>query len=225
MEENNTVSPDNTSEATVTNENGDTVSTTNYEYGGKTFTSVDALGKSYTELQSMVSKKLGGFEGSPENYALPEGTESNSYIESLQKWGADNQLSQKGFEGLLESYNSIQQAEKQAQEEAYKKAESEYIENLGENAQERVQNAKDWINANLPEFAESATPMDTLLIEKVMKLTKQSTPATQQSAQVVDAEKVKAMRFAKDENGNRLMSVDPNYRAKVLAAEEQLRGA
>ena len=56
-------------------------------------------------------------------------------------------------------------------------------------------------------------------------MTKQSAPAAQAAqAPIVDADKVKAMRFAKDEFGNRRMSSDPAYRTKVEALEAELYG-
>ena len=61
-------------------------------------------------------------------------------------------------------------------------------------------------------------------IEKMMKLSQGSAPAPVNTAPAIDADKLKAMRFAKDEFGNRRMSTDPAYRQKVLEAEAALRG-
>ena len=61
-------------------------------------------------------------------------------------------------------------------------------------------------------------------IEKMMKLSQGTAPANTPATPTIDADKLKEMRFAKDENGNRRMSTDPAYRAKVLAAEASLNG-
>ena len=45
---------------------------------------------------------------------------------------------------------------------------------------------------------------------------------TQEQKQSIDAESVRQMRFAKNEYGERKMSADPAYRAKVEAMEKEL---
>lgn len=209
-----------TSEATVVEEaTGETVSETTYANGK--YKSVSDLEKGYAEAQKFISQKLGGFEGAPEEYTFDEGFEVNDTVQALQEWGKENQLSN---DGLISLYNKLSEREAQAAE-AYK---AEQMEALGSNAQERVSNAVDWVKANLG--AEYAEGLDSVwmgaksieAIEKIMKLTSGTAPANVPSQQSVDAEKVKAMRFATNERGDRLMSIDPEYRAKVLKLEAQL---
>lgn len=211
-------------ESTVVDETtGETLATTTYANGK--FKSVSDLENAYGELQSSYSKKLGGFDGAPEEYTLNEGFEANATVEALQAWGAENQLSNDGLNGVLEILNTTQA--KEAEEYATAQRES-----LGKDADARIQNAADWVRANLGEEAVAA--IDSMwvgaqgieTIEKIMKMANSgATPANVNVAPALDADKVKAMRFAEDEFGNRRMSTDPSYRAKVLAAEAQLLNA
>lgn len=207
-----------TTEPTVV-EDGKTVSETSY-LDGK-YKSVSDLEKGYRELQSSYSKKLGAFEGAPEAYELAEGIEPNSRIEALQEWGKENQLSNKALNEIIQMDMEKQQAEI-----------AEYIANekaqLGSNADARLQNVTDWAKANFGEDAigplgDMLTSAEGVkLFEKIIKASQGTAPAPSQPAQKLDAEQIRQMRFAKDEYGNRRMSSDPAYRAKVIALEEQL---
>lgn len=208
-----------TTEATVIDDNGATISETTY-LDGK-YKSVSELEKGYRELQSSYSKKLGAFEGAPEAYELAEGIESNSRIEALQEWGKENQLSNKALNEIIQMDIEKQQAEM-----------AEYIisekAKLGSNADARLQNVTDWAKANFGEDAigplgDMLTSAEGVkLFEKIIKASQGTAPAPSQPAQKVDAEQIRQMRFAKDEYGNRRMSSDPAYRAKVIALEQQL---
>lgn len=236
MEEtNNTVSPEQTSSEQSTEVTSEQVTTeevtatvvdeatgesTETLYADK-FKSVSDLEKSYKELQSTFSKKLGAFEGSPEEYALPEGVEEASpTFEFAAQWGKDNNLSEKGLHSLVQQYQSHQDAQ-------IKEYQSEQMKMLGKNADERVKNAVDWVKGNLgDEFVDA---MNTTFmgakgveaIEKMRSMTSQSAPTSAPVAQAPDMDSLKAMRFARDEFGNRRMATDPAYRARVNALEEQ----
>ena len=204
-----------TTEATTVNQEGQTVSETTYVDGK--YKSVSDLETGYKELQSSYSKKLGGFDGAPEEYKVNEGVESNDFIES---WGRENQLSNDGLNSLIEGYDKYQQ-------EQGEKYQQEQVAILGENATERLTNVNDFLKANVGENhgidTQSAAGIES--IERLIAMTKQSAPAAQAAqAPIVDADKVKAMRFAKDEFGNRRMSSDPAYRTKVEALEAELYG-
>jgi len=212
-DETTSTEPSTTVEATVTDTTtGETTETT---YAEGTFKSVSDLEKGYTELRSSYSKKLGGFDGAPEAYKYNEEFVKNDFID---KWGAENQLSQTGLESLVTGYEASQNE----QMEAYQ---AEQIKALGDTAQERMTNVNDFLNANLGEAhgvdVQSAKGIEG--IEKLIAMTKQTAPATQESRPTMDKEQVKAMRFAVDKNsGERRMSVDPEYRAKVEALELQM---
>lgn len=209
-------------EATTVDETtGEAVSETTYANGK--FKSVSDLEKSYMEAQKFISQKLGGFEGSPEAYELPEGYESNQLTDALTQWGLDNSLSNEGLNGILEAINTANESEVTA----YRNSQ---IEALGKDADIRIKNATDWVRSNLGEEAvEGVNSMwvgakGIEAIEKMMKLSQGTSPAQAPANTTIDADKLKAMRFAKDEFGNRRMSSDPAYRQKVLEAEAALKG-
>jgi len=213
MEETTTTEPSTAVEPTVTNETtGETTETT---YADGTFKTVSDLEKGYTELRSSYSKKLGGFDGSPEDYTYNDGIEKNDFMET---WGKDNQLSNDGMNSLIEGYTNYQNEQAQAYQ-------AEQVKLLGDEAQARMINVNDFLNANIGENhnidTQSAAGIES--IEKLIAMTKQTAPATQEARPAIDAEQVKAMRFAIDSNsGARRMSIDPAYRAKVEKLEQEM---
>lgn len=198
------------------------------KYADGKFTNVGDLEKSYLELQSTFSKKLGGFEGAPEEYSFSqEGFEPNDMTGVLTDWGRDNALSNDGINSLYSKLSEVEKAREeswQAEQDTYVKGE---MEKLGTNAETRVRNAKDWINANGGEGA--ADKLDLMaagaegleIIEKLIKSSQGATPTHVPAQEAVSKEKVDAMQFAKDEYG-RLKMEDPTYAAKVREMRAQL---
>ncbi len=190
------------------------------------FKSVGDLEKSYQELQSTFSKKLGAFEGAPEDgYQLSEEVvitdQEVPLVEMLQEWGQEHQLSNDGLNSLAKQYAEYQDQHRERQlTEEYKK--------LGGDADARVENIRSFLEANLGEETtqQLATGLTTAgsieAVEKLISLTKQAAPAPANATTNVTKEALEAMRFAVDDNGNRKME-DPKYRAKVLALEAQLK--
>lgn len=205
--------------ASVVGDNGETVSTTSY-LDGK-YKSVSDLENGYKELQSSYSKKLGAFTGSPEAYELAEGIESNSRIEALQNWGKENQLSNKALNDIIEMDMATQKTEMESYITEQKGL-------LGKEADARINNVSDWVKANVG--ADGIKTLENMLVsaesvklfETIIKNSQGTAPAQAPAAKVVDRDTLNQMRFAKDEFGNRRMSSDPAYRAKIIALEEQL---
>ena len=189
-------------------------------YGGGKYDSVSALENGYSELQKSYSQKLGGFSGSPEDgYVTAEGFTAD---EGLAAWGKENQLSQAGYDSYMEATTNAKNAASEA-------ANAEQMKLLGENADYRLNNIRDYATANLGEGA-----IDTLdgmlttaahveMFERMMQgQHSKATPAEVKSA-APNAEKVKQMRYAMDENsGQRRMSIDPKYAALVRSEEGKL---
>ena len=209
-------------EATTVNDGGETQSVTTYANGK--YESVSALETGYSELQKSYSQKLGGFTGAPEAYILSDGIDSNSRIESLQKWGMDNNLSNDALNGIIA-----------ADQEASVVAQDNYVlykkEILLNFEQKRITNKRDWGRANLgEENMEAFNAMVTSakgveLFEKLSKMS-QGTAAAQvaQPKTMVDRDSIREMRFAMDNYGERKMSSDPQYRAKVEKMEAEFIG-
>ena len=207
---------------TVTTDNNGNPTETEMSYAGGKYKSVSELEKGYTELQSTFSKKMGAFKGAPESYELAEGIESNTRIDALQEWGKENQVSN-------EALNSIIAMDREATAKATEAYVAEQKELLGKDADTRLTNISDWARANAGEDMMDAfngmitSAKGVELMEKLMKVSSGTAPAAAASPTTTHSrETLREMRFAKDANsGERRMSVDPQYRAKVEAAEAE----
>ncbi len=193
----------------------------NTTYVDGKFDSVGKLEDSYRELQKSYSQKLGSFDGAPEAYAANEAFTNDPAYDMLTQWGQDNQMSQDGLDSLANQYQEFQYQQNEANLTA------EFAK-LGENASQRLDNARDFLVANIGESATEALGSNMgnaaaiEAIESLIGLAKAPKVAEAPANTAVSAEKVQAMRFATNENGDRLMSVDPSYRNKVLQAEASL---
>lgn len=212
-------------EAVVTD--GGQATETEMTYADGQFKSVSDLETGYKELRSSYSKKLGGFDGAPEEYTRAEGiAEGDALYNYASAWGKENQLNDKALNEFVEGYNK-QQTE---QIESYK---SEQIKLLGDDAKYRLENVSAYLKANTQIDDEGLQQINEGLfgakgievLEQLISSTKQATPTQAPVVQAPDTETIKAMRFAKDENGQRKMSVDPAYRQKVENLERQAREA
>ncbi len=215
-EEQSNPAAESTGTETVVTDNGtDTGQTMSYMEGK--YDSISALESGYKELQSSYSKKtqeykdhMKGFDGAPEAYELSEGITGNDQISA---WGLENGLSNDGYNALL---TSVRDAETSAQT----KYQAEQMEALGINSKSRVDNATDWVRANLGEDAvEGINSMwvgakGIEAIEKLMKMSDGGTPANVPAQPSFDAEKVNEMQFATDQYGQPKMD-NPEYAAKV----------
>ena len=224
---------ENTSTEAPTVDTTNEVSQTNEEptitYANGKFTNVGDMESSYLELQSSFSKKLGGFQGAPEAYEFSsEGFEANELSEALGKWGTENQLSNDGINslyGALSELDAAREAQYEEQQQAYV---AEQMEALGTNAETRVKNATDWINAMGGEGASdklnimAAGAEGLQLIENIMKKSQGVAPvAPSQPSVHVTEESILEMQTAKDQYGNDKMN-DPKYAARVREHRKQL---
>jgi len=191
---------------------------TEVTYANGKYKSVSDLEKGYAELQKSYSSKLGGFTGSPEAYEYAEGLSGNEFIE---QWGKENQLSNDGMNSLVKGFNEYQQAQQEAANKAYM---DEQMKALGENAQERIKNVKDFLKANTG--VDSLSNVDAKgieVFEKLIAMSKQSSLADTKPTPSYDKEKLDFMQFQeKDANGNRRYETDQKFRAKVLELRSQL---
>jgi len=94
---------------------------------------------------------------------------------------------------------------------------------LGDNAQQRVNNIENWARANLtPEQVEGLQDAATTAagVQAIEALIAKSKNAPMQTSDVnpvsqISRQELEQLQFAKDENGNRKMAVDPEYRKMV----------
>ncbi len=191
-------------------------------YGGGKYESVSALEQGYSELQKSYSSKLGKFTGSPEaGYSVSnEEMKSN---DALAEWGKDNNLSNDGYNQIIESQHAAKAQRHAEFNQAQMKA-------LGENADYRLQNIRDFAVANLGEGGfdtVDAMIKDAKGVEMfetmIKKMSASSNAPAEVKASAKSSESVKEMRFAIDKNsGQRRMAMDPAYAALVRAEEAKL---
>lgn len=193
-------------------------------YANGKYQSVGELESAYTELQSTFSKKMGAFSGAPEAYEFPEGSidpSNQPLADMLGEWGKENQMSNDGINGLIGKYSEFQATQKEA-------AINDEFAKLGDDAAVRIDNAKNFLEANLGNEATSALAanMNTAAaieaIEKLITMSKTPGVAPAQGSPNLSKDAIREMRFAVDDNGRRKIE-DPAYREKVLKLESGLQ--
>jgi len=207
-----------TEPTTVTDSGESTEQITKYANGK--YNSVSELEKGYENLQS----RFGSFNGAPDEYSMSEGTEYNNehpILAEIQTFGKENNLSNEGYQNLVNVLMDNERTNIEAQEAQAVQVKKD----LGTNANERLQNIDDFLNANM----ESSDDMKALigqakdspggveLIEAFIGMTKKTAPASEQDVvpiKTFNKDELHKMQFAKDEYGNRKMN-DASYRKQV----------
>jgi len=184
------------------------------------YKTISDLENGYDNLQ----KKLGSFVGAPDEYSITEGTEHNSehpILAQIQSFGKENNLSNEGYNNLV---NVLLESEK-ANEAEYQTQVEQVKKDLGPNANERIQNVTDFVNANMElddnmkGLIETAkeTQGGVELLEAFIGMSKKTGPASEQVVAPIktyNKDTLNQMQFAKDDYGNRKMN-DPDYRKQV----------
>lgn len=194
----------------------------------------DSVLKSYSELEG----RFGAFTGAPEEYAVGISDElkeqgvsidtDDPMVEQAIEFAKNSNMSQEGFNNMLELYAMNQLAMAKAEQEAMEAD----IASLGDNADRRLNNLNQWAAKNLSEdlvegFKDMAVSSQAVkAMEQIVSMTRsapiQANDATPTAA--VTQEEVKQMQFAKDEFGNRRISVDPAYRKEYERKRDMLYG-
>jgi len=184
--------------------------------------------KSYTALE----QKMAGKKQAPEAYELGfdesfdkellEGLDGeNEIIKGMMDIAKDNDLSQDGFNKILNLVIGAEISEMKEIEE-YKKNE---MAQLGEHGNKRITDIKAWIDATLDkELADGlkATMSTAKAVEALEKLKEASKAPSLKVGDDLDPsivathDDLRKRQFAKDEFGNRLMQ-NPEYRKKWQA--------
>ena len=190
--------------------------------------------KAYNELQS----KFGAFTGAPEGYELAISDElkelgvdfadDDPLIEQAKEFAKESNMSQDGFNKMLELYATTQVAENAALAE-YKEAQ---LAQLGTNAQGRIDNITQWATKNLDQETVAglegmATSADSVkAIERLISMTRNAPAQVNNSsaAPAVSESEVKAMQFEMDQYGGRRIGSDPAFRKAYEAKRDALYG-
>jgi len=189
-------------------------------YQSDHFKNVSEQAKSYSELQ----KKFGGFTGAPKDgYSSPEGFDSEddmlkTFTEYAQSINMNQEAFNKGFE-LLTTQSEVSQ-EVSAELEMKK---------LGDNADERIAKATQFLENNLSEdkFNEIKSFVTTAeavnLVEMLIPATASKGLAGGATGETkITLDEVNEAAFKKDEHGNLLRSIDPVYDKKILGMYAKL---
>jgi hypothetical protein len=189
----------------------------------------DDVLKSYNEL----SGRFGSFTGAPEAYEFSlneqlaeKGVEldsENPLITKFTEMAKESNMSQDMANQLVNMFVEGQYADSLAAEDAETTRISEEMGKLGDNAQQRVDNISNWAKANLsPEQVEglgdaTTTAAGVMAVEALIAKSRNAPMNNQDmaGANTVNMEELKSLQFARDENGNRKMAVDPEYRKMV----------
>ena len=193
------------------------------------YTTVSDQAKAYKDLEG----KFGSFTGAPESYefALSEqltekGIELDSesplianFTELAKEAGMNQDMANKLVNMFVESQHADVINGKEA-DDAFTAAE---LVKLGDNSEQRINNINNWAKANLtPEQVEGlADATGTAAgVQAVEALIAKSRNAPMQTGDItptsaVDLAEIEKLQFAVDDNGNRRMAVDPDYRKMV----------
>lgn len=185
------------------------------------------------ESYNQLSSKFGSFTGAPESYefALSEQlTEAGVVIDSdnplittfselAKEAGMNQDMANKFVNLFVESQHADGIAGTEANE-AFTAAE---MVKLGDNSTQRINNINNWAKANLtPEQVvglEEATGT-AAGVQAVEALIAKSRNAPMQTGDItpataIDKAELNKLQFALDDNGNRKMQTDPEYRKMV----------
>ena len=202
-------------------------------YNADKYKSVSDQAAAYPEL----AKKMGAYTGAPEEYdfALPEGVSEHLTI-NLEREGT------KAFVDFAKEQGVSQDFMSKALEfhsEAMMEALNDYMPDreaemsvLGKDALTRVTNVSDWGQANLSEDqfdmlrSVTSTADGVQLVEALINKTRQNpTPGEiDPAANSKNADELKALRYATDDNGNLKIQLDPEYKKMVDAEYEKFYG-
>lgn len=191
----------------------------------------DAVLTSYLELE----KQFGSFTGAPDEYIAAlsdelkeqgvELADEDPMIETAKEFAKEVGMNQDGFSKLMNLYGMVELAKKTADQEAI----AADIASLGDNADRRLNNLTQWANKNLGAdmqegFKDLAVGADAVkALEQIVSMTRNAPVEVDGAAAAasISTEEVQKMQFEKDENGNRRIQTDPEFKKRY----EEMRDA
>jgi len=195
------------------------------------YKTVEDQAKAYAELE----KRMGAFTGAPEDdYQVPqvEGLdagvmEDNPMIAWFKESAREAGMNQAAFERFVSGYLVTEQ-------EMVSNSRQRELAALGDNAKSRLTDLADWGQGNLSAdqwgiFKGVASPaVGVALLESLIGRTREAKlardPEATQATGHTTAEELRQMRYAKTENGQLRMSVDPEYKKQVDRAYNEAYG-
>jgi hypothetical protein len=194
-------------------------------YKADKYKTVEAQAQAYTELE----KRFGAFTGAPKDgkyeFKLPEGVKGeldaeHPVLKSFNTWALEHQLSNDGYNklvGMLIEYDIANQPNL-----------GEIKKGLGEQADKRITEAAQWAKANLGDEGfkkfrlatsghEAAAVFEVMeaIINKTRQVSLPKPGADVPGAQASGEAAIRDMQAKKNDKGQRLYEVDPQYRNRV----------
>jgi len=189
----------------------------------------DSVLESYNNLES----RFGAFTGAPEAYEFSLSEElaekgvnldlENPLITKFQEMAKESNMSQDMANQLVNMFVEGQYADVLGAQEAEESRVAEEMSKLGDNAQQRLNNIENWARANLNKeqaegLAEMATTAASVQAIEALIAKSRNAPMSNQdmnNVSQISQQEIQALQFAKDDNGNRRMATDPEYRKMV----------
>jgi len=188
--------------------------------------------KSYTDLQS----RFGSFTGAPDEYTtelsdelVEAGVEliaDDPLMADAMEYAKAANMSQEGFNDLVDLYAKTQLAEHQAKEQQR----AEEMKALGSNASQRIEAVNAWASANLD--AQTLEGLQGVIqtadgfkaVEQLISMTKAAPVAPDATAPApsISADEVHAMAQEKDAHGNRRINTDPEFKKEYWKKMNEL---
>ena len=202
------------------------------------YTSVAAQAKAYTELES----KFGAFTGAPKdgqyNITINDDIEDAGFsisdddpmLEQAIDFARETNMNQEKFDEMINLYGKIRVEESNAAQEQEERHNNDQMKLLGSDAKVQITDILDWTKANLSkEQADfiynipfSATGVKAL--QAIIAQTQGGNLSPQEHSMAQDDLKARLaeMQFAKDEHGNRKLSVDFAFRGEYEKLKRQM---
>lgn len=199
-------------------------------YKADKYKSVADQAAAYTDLE----KKFGGFTGAPEGdyeVTMPEGVEGDlttddPLLKGFIDLARESNMSQDTFTKVLHNYI-------QNEHDSLATDKAAEMEALGRDANTRLQNLADWGQKHLSAEAyeemraQASTANGVKFIEEMIAKTRESAmpkDTDTKSNSGMTAESLKDMRYAKTDEGELKINVDPAYKKKVDQAYKDFYG-
>lgn len=188
--------------------------------------------KGYKELQSKFSEmqeKYRRYEGAPESYEAPtlenfELSSDDPMYQTAAEWAKGMEMSQEGFNSLVQLYAETEMARDQAMEAALK-AEQEKIPNFDA----RANDIRDFLSANnmdgLVGLVQNQEQLDQF--ESLLKMAGKASidPSGAESANTVTQGDIDKLMNERDENGKVIYRYDRERQKQVKSMFESLYGS
>lgn len=195
------------------------------EWLAEKFKSPEEMAKAYTALE----KKLGGFTEAPDDYSFETDADyplDGAMLDWFKGVAKAANMDQESFETHMKGWIEAETGAMSASRDAELRA-------LGENADSRLKTLSDWgrshLSANQWEDYKgiASTAAGVELLEALVASSREAPMVNSEniaSTQTTTPEELREMRFKKNEHGQLLASVDPEYRKRLDQAYADFYG-